>query len=139
MTEARIQVPDGYEPDGPWPGFYRAPIDGDVIYHRVHGHTIYNGGGTAVPRIILRKVFDAAEWWARHPWIIAEWIAMDGGTGVWVAHQSEPRIDTAGASRNRWWSDDDMALMNGNGLFDFDPPPCNDWRQSKMRNPRCDI
>jgi len=135
MTELRIPIPNGYEPDGPWPECLRIPEVG-VPFLSVSG----NGDQVATAfapletcRIVLRKTFDPAEWWARHPWILAEWIAMDGGTGVWVAHQSDPQI----VSASYWDSKDDSSILNGDGLFDFDPPPITDWRQSKMRNPRC--
>lgn len=70
--------------------------------------------------------------WEWPAWLKANWIAMDGGSGDWIAFISEdpPFIDEDG----EWVvKEGDWFDLN---FLEFSPPPCEDWEQSLRRNPR---
>jgi hypothetical protein len=84
--------------------------------------------------------------WQWPAWLKAPWITKDE-SGEWWAFWQEPEIDDI---EDQWISErseyaeegficgetcECIYYLDGTSLFDFTPPPCTDWRQSKRRNP----
>lgn len=69
--------------------------------------------------------------WQWPAWLKAPWIAMCGETGHWWGYSNEP--GPREGSRRRWTGGYETWLNPQ--LLDFTPPPCDDWRQSKRKNP----
>lgn len=75
---------------------------------------------------------ETAEWqWPT--WLRAGWIAMDSD-GKWHAFDAKPTHNDAD-----WWVESyaraDGGVRLASELFDFTPPPCDDWKTSLRRNP----
>jgi hypothetical protein len=74
-------------------------------------------------RVILRKKAPPFVW---PTWLTAAWIAQDVDCN-WFGYSSEP------SNRNGAWDNGEPATFLG--LTTFTPPACDDWRNSKLRNP----
>ena len=107
--DIELEVPEGYE-------CVRAVLDsGERIDPDEH-------------LLITRRIIVIGKKpWQWPEWLLAEWIAMDRG-GEWVAYMGEPK-----QGNTVWLGENPRQLSSGH--YDFTPPPCTDWKQSKRRNP----
>jgi hypothetical protein len=119
-----IDVPEGWRIAG-----YRTPLEGEYYLH--DGEAVEAIVDFTDDRIVL-----VADW--RWPnWLKAGWIAMNKD-GQWVAFNFRP---FCGDMYERWGEviDTTGELVGGQMLdpdmFRFDPPPCDDWKQSLRQNP----
>jgi hypothetical protein len=74
------------------------------------------------PSMIVRKK------WQWPSWLAAEWIFLSPN-GKWFATDKEPVARTAN------WECLGVIVCLSFHMFEFSPPPCDDWRNSKKRNP----
>lgn len=102
-----VDVPDGYAVDR-------------VTRSRI------NGIGEQITSMSVD--FTLKRVWQWPEWLTAEWIAMDKD-GAWWAYLSEPKIGS------EFWLINEHGRYIDQLLMAFTPPPCDDWTQSKMRNP----
>lgn len=101
---------------------FRKPLKGECfITDAGHPH-VWGDQQHTNPRLIIQRK------WKWPEWLKAEWI-VKFAIGGWVATNEEPLL-TAGD----YWSWGRYAPIYLD-VFDFTPPPCTDWRQSKRRNP----
>ena len=114
-----VDVPDGWEAVE-----YRVPVVGETILSSEDPRTVIPtvGPGYYSARFILRPV------WQWPAWLKAPWIAMDPD-GLWGSFENEPCIESGS------WICRGAESYVFTTLFDFTPPPCTDWRQSKRKNP----
>lgn len=120
-----VDLPEGWELAD---AAMRTPIPGEH-YINVYGDIEKESTPRMTPiyRVIVRKAW---EWpaWLRAPWI-AQW-----SNGNWFAFTQEPtlRFNCPGAPNGyvggfETWLNPDLVA--------FAPPPCDDWKASKRRNP----
>lgn len=131
MSKALVEVelPDGWELAEP---AMRLPLSGDY-WLSPNGVQVMKATSqeevaenvivcwTREPRVILRPA------WQWPTWIKAPWIARTEG-GSWWAFQGEPTLETY------HWIGNTVTQLDPK-YFDFTPPPCDDWRTSKRKNP----
>lgn len=120
-----ITIPDGWELDDPE---MRPPLSGEH-YLDSCGHVqqaTHNWNHRCRP--ILRRCAVWSDW---PEWITAEWVAMDAD-GEWCLYKDEPEANEI----DDWWTSDGEFVLANRQLLEIAFPTCNDWRQSKFRNPR---
>lgn len=114
-----IDVPDGYEVVD-----YRKPCPGEEYLSAVDGRVRRVESIFVDVRPIVRPA------WKWPKWLKAPWIALDSD-GEWCTHRHEPFV-----RYGLYWDDGHGAATHLDAdLFDFTPPPCTEWKQSKRRNP----
>ena len=107
---------------GEWePVAFRVPTESDD-WINPSGKIIggIDGYGSQWPRLIVRRK------WTPPAWLKPGWIAM-AATGEWWWHADEPQIVDGG------WCNEVACVHLLQDAFDFTPPPCDDWKQSKRR------
>jgi len=115
----QIDVPEGWRI-----ARYRTPLEGEYYLH--DGEAVEAMVDFTDDRIVL-----VADW--RWPsWLKAGWIAKCE-LGEWKAFNECPmRSDF----HNEWFSVlDAYGTLLDPDLFRFEPPPCDDWKQSLRQNP----
>ena len=105
IVQVEVEIPDGYE-------LACKPINIDPVKFKDKKHTDY--------RLLLRPA------WQWPAWLKSRWIAMDDDVG-WYAFSSRPHM------LNNGWGGKCEFLDSR--LFDFTPPPCDDWTKSLRENP----
>ena len=121
MTKQKIEI----EVDIPdWCEFvrYGIPADGDLSISST-GDVIELRAPSAVPRVIVREA------WQWPPWLKADYIAR-AKVEKWYAYKIKPTIGSSA-----WFTHDGEVCCLSNGMFDFTPPPCDDWTQSLRVRP----
>ena len=86
------------------------------------GQVVGGADGYSSPhlRLIVRRK------WTPPVWLKAGWIAQEQN-GEWYWHADEPQIVDGE------WENDVAFRHLCQDAFDFVPPPCADWKQSKRR------
>lgn len=85
---------------------------------------VKSGGSQRGPRIIVRRA------WVWPAWLKCAAVARDGGScGQWRAYTVVPTMGETG------WNHSGPYVYLDPEKFDFDPPPCDDWKQSLRINP----
>ena len=117
--EIEVDIPDGYE-------FvrYGVPVDRDLLVSSAGDVVECWGCQSAVPRVPRVIVREAWQW---PEWLKADYIAMDRD-GDWYAHRDMPM------RYERFWVTEDSMHLDIR-MFDFTPPPCDDWKQSLRVRP----
>lgn len=101
------------------PVAFRAPKFND-LWIGIGG--VICGGPLTDPRLIVRRR------WKWPEWLTAEWIFCNCHE-TWFATNSDPiQVNTGFQSVN-------AVAITTNSYFQFTPPHCTDWTQSKRRNP----
>lgn len=110
-----VDVPEGWEVID-----YRKPRHDE---HFVSNGAVFQSvGESCMEYAIIRKT------WQWPEWLKAKWIAMSK-EGRWFACDAEPFPNQFG------WKSDCFEVIDTR-YYDFTPPPCTDWRQSKRRRPQ---
>lgn len=126
-----LTIPDGVE--------LPAEFIGATLRQLIHGENVNvlapDGGrlqvvdsiGRTVSPQAFHIVLDVWQWPAfiRPGW----WIAMDAD-GMWRASVAEPQLQ-----ENRMWVDSGGYSGVNISCFNWTPPPCDDYRKSKMQKP----
>lgn len=121
-AQVTIDIPDGWELAEPE---VRVPRPGEWWLWNRDAMRVCKDDVLCNRYPILRRS------WTWPEWLKAGWIAMDAN-GEWWAFTEEPVVDTC----DTYWDEYDSDVCNlSNACLDFTPPPCDDWRQSKRRNP----
>jgi hypothetical protein len=121
-----VEVPDGWEAFA-----FRIPRRGEsYVCGQTADSVIGCASGTATyePRVIVRRP------WRWPAWLKAPWIAMDED-GYWRGWLCEPLASPPVCGCGGWNGPGNLTLGPNSSWFDFNPPPCTDWRESKRKNP----
>lgn len=129
--EIEVDVPEGWEAVR-----YGMPNRGEWFLDDDDKSVIFCNEPPYVLRVIVARAY------AWPSWLKAEWIACDSSMN-WYAFTREPELALRDEIAD---SDDDCHPLNWQKyygtycfispvLYDFTPPPCTDWRQSKRRRP----
>jgi hypothetical protein len=128
MAKAMVEVdlPDGWELAC---AYLRKPKEGEDILSGKCRPFVARLRDEDQYAVVIRQV------WQWPDWLKAPWIAMNRD-GEWFAHQLEPEVRW----NSEWISDGDRRILSGDkshvfAFYDFTPPHCNYWRQSKRKNP----
>ncbi len=117
-----VEVPEGWEAVA-----YRCPKKGES-YMLATGRI-----GTASVDYSYRKYIVVRKAWEWPKWLLAPWIAMDK-SGAWWSFFDEPVLSDG---KSYWRYDLPIKLIcspHSRNHYDFTPPPCDDWKESKLRN-----
>lgn len=90
--------------------------------HSYDGQIHQLSAATQAKYMILRRK------WKWPAWLTAEWIFLSPN-GRWFATDKDP------VSRTASWECLGVIACLTSGMFEFSPPPCDDWKTSKRRNP----
>lgn len=119
----KVEVPEGWEAVA-----YRCPKNGD-------SYMISSGEiNTAYVDFTHKKFIIVRKVWEWPKWLLAPWIAMDR-SDAWYSFIDEPVLSD---EKSYWSYDLPIKLIcspHSRNHYDFTPPPCDDWKESKRRNP----
>jgi len=122
FVEIEIDVPDGWE----FVRFGTAEEGDTILSVRSPEKTPQSEIGCRYNRIIVRPA------WQWPKWLTAPWIAMDKN-GDWFGYDREPK------RRDVTWAGQSSLVkyrqLDNIEYVAFDPPACDDWKQSLRRNP----
>lgn len=116
--ETEVDIPDGYE-------FlrYGVPADGESFIGANGGGVLRSAGYCTYPRFIIREA------WQWPPWLTADYIAR-AKVERWYAFTKRPTIGV-----DVWYIAHGDVCCLSSGMFDFNPPPCDDWTKSLRVRP----
>lgn len=121
-VSVKVEIPDGWELACEE---MRVPREGEN--YLACGAVAPPPNGTSLfPRVIVRRK------WTWPAWLKARWLFCDR-SGAWIANSGAERPRSGDGFWYFNWGAQTASVCEE--LFDFTPPPCDDWRLSLRENP----